>query len=56
MGGLWKSKSVADPLFAKDVVLIGGEKPGNLGDWCWVHPGAEKLLLEAIEKVLVKTP
>lgn len=56
MGGLWKSKSVADPLFAKDVVLIGGEKPGNLEDWCWVHPGAEKLLLEAIEKVLVKTP
>ena len=32
------------------------EKDGNLGDWCWVHPGAEKPLLEAIEKVLVKTP
>jgi hypothetical protein len=28
------------------------EKDGNLGDWCWVHPGAEKPLLEAIRRVL----
>jgi len=28
------------------------EKDGNLGDWCWVHPGAEKPLLEAIRKAL----
>jgi len=28
------------------------EKGGNLGDWCWVHPGAEKVVLEAIRKVL----
>jgi hypothetical protein len=28
------------------------EKDDNLGDWCWVHPGAEKPLLEAIRKAL----
>ena len=28
------------------------EQDGNLGDWCWVHPGAEKVMLEAIRKVL----
>ena len=28
------------------------EKDSNLGDWCWVHPGAEKPLLEAIRRVL----
>ena len=27
MGGLWKSKSIADPLYAKGVVILGGEKP-----------------------------
>ena len=32
------------------------EKDGNLADWCWVHPGAEKPLLQAIEKVLRKSP
>ena len=30
------------------------EKDGNLGDWCWVHPGAEKPLLQAIESALRK--
>ncbi len=29
------------------------EGDGNLGDWCWVHPGAEKPLLDAIRRVLV---
>ena len=29
------------------------EKDGNLGDWCWVHPGAEKVMLKAIRKALV---
>ena len=39
MGGLWKSKSVADPLFAKGVVLIGGEKPVVFVsvDWCEIR-------------------
>ena len=32
------------------------EKDGNLGDWCWVHPGAEKPLLDAIKKVLIEIP
>lgn len=30
------------------------EDDGNLGEWCWVAPGAEKLLKAAIEKVLKK--
>jgi len=36
MGGLWKAKSVADPLYAKGVVVLGGEKPVVLVsvDWC----------------------
>ena len=29
------------------------EKDSNLGDWCWVHPGAEKPMLEAIRKTLM---
>lgn len=39
MGGLWKSKSVADPLYAKGVVLIGGEKPVVFVsvDWCEIR-------------------
>jgi hypothetical protein len=28
------------------------EKDHNLGDWCWVHPGAEKVMLEAIRRAL----
>ena len=28
------------------------EKDGNLGDWCWVHPGAEKVMLKVIRAVL----
>jgi hypothetical protein len=28
------------------------EKDGNLGDWCWVHPGAEKVMLKAIRNGL----
>ena len=39
MGGLWKSKSVADPLFAKGVVLTGGDKPVVFVsvDWCEIR-------------------
>jgi hypothetical protein len=28
------------------------EKDSNLGDWCWVAPGAEQPMLEAIRRVL----
>ena len=39
MGGLWKSKSVADPLYAKGVVLLGGERPVVFVsvDWCEIR-------------------
>ena len=33
MGGLWKSKKIADPLYAKGIVLLGGEKPVVLCLW-----------------------
>ncbi len=28
------------------------ENDGNLSDWCWVQPGSEKKMMEAMEKVL----
>ena len=39
MGGAWLSKRVADPLFAKGVVLLGGDKPLVLVsvDWCEIR-------------------
>ncbi len=39
MGGSWKSKSVADPLFAKGVALFGGAKPVVFVsvDWCEIR-------------------
>ncbi|MBI5802891.1 MAG: hypothetical protein HZA92_19490 [Verrucomicrobia bacterium] len=39
MGGAWLSKSVADPLFAKGIVLTGGERPVVLVsvDWCEIR-------------------
>ena len=42
MGGAWLSKSVADPLFAKGVVLVGGEQPIVLVsvDWCEIRNDA----------------
>jgi hypothetical protein len=42
MGGAWLSKSVADPLFAKGVVLTGGAKPVVLVsvDWCEIRNDA----------------
>ena len=30
----------------------GDEKDGNLGDWCGVHPGAEKVMIKAIRAML----
>ena len=30
------------------------ERDHNLNDWCWVHPGAEKPLLDAIRKALTE--
>lgn len=32
------------------------EKDSNLGDWCWVAPGSEKPLKEAIARALVPNP
>ncbi len=42
MGGAWLSKSVMDPLFAKGIVLMGGEKPVVLVsvDWCEIRNAA----------------
>ena len=39
MGGLWKAKSIADPLYAKGVVLTGGDKPVVFVsvDWCEIR-------------------
>ena len=31
------------------------EKDGNLSDWCWVDPGSEKVLKDAIRKILGPT-
>lgn len=28
------------------------EKDGNLADWCWVNPGSEKLMMDALGKLL----
>jgi len=28
------------------------ERDGNLTDWCWVAPGAEKVMTEALKKAL----
>ncbi len=30
------------------------ENDGNLSDWCWINPGSEKKMTEAIEKALKK--
>ncbi|NBV24496.1 MAG: hypothetical protein EBS05_21580 [Proteobacteria bacterium] len=42
MGGSWLSKSVADPLFAKGIVLLGSDKPVVLVsvDWCEIRNAA----------------
>jgi hypothetical protein len=31
------------------------ERDGNLADWCWIAPGSEARMLEAIRKVLGTT-
>ena len=28
------------------------ENDGNLSDWCWVNPGSEKRMMDALEKML----
>ena len=30
------------------------ENDGNLSDWCWVNPGSEKRMLDAIGKAMAK--
>jgi len=52
MGGYWKSKSVADPLFAKGVALFGGEKPVVFVsvDWCEIRNDAFDAWRDALAK------
>ena len=52
MGGLWKAKSVADPLYAKGVVVLGGEKPIVLVsvDWCEIRNESFDRWREALAK------
>ena len=52
MGGLWKAKSVADPLYAKGVVMLGGEKPVVLVsvDWCEIRNESYDRWREALAK------
>ena len=52
MGGLWKAKSVADPLYAKGVVVLGGEKPVVLVsvDWCEIRNESFDRWREALAK------
>jgi hypothetical protein len=63
MGGAWLSKSVADPLFAHGIVLLGGELPVVFAaaDWCEIRNDAltrwQEVLAEAAktkpERVMV---
>lgn len=65
MGGAWLSKSVADPLFAHGIVLLGGELPVVFVavDWCEIRNDAltrwQEVLAEAArtrpERVMVCT-
>ncbi len=65
MGGYWKATSVADPLFAKGVVLWGGEQPVVFVsvDWCEIRNDAYDRWREVIaaaagttrERVLVSS-
>jgi hypothetical protein len=57
MGGLWKSKTVVDPLFAKGVVLTGGEKPVVFVsvDWCEIRNEAFDRWREALAEALSTT-
>jgi hypothetical protein len=65
MGGSWKSKSIADPLYAKGVVLFGGDKPVAFVsvDWCEIRNDAydrwREVIAEAVgttrERVLVSS-
>ncbi len=52
MGGLWKSKSIADPLYAKGVVILGGEKPVVIVsvDWCEIRNESFDRWREALAK------
>jgi len=57
MGGLWKSKTVADPLFAKGIVLIGSEKPVVFVsvDWCEIRNEAFDRWRDALAKAVGTT-
>lgn len=57
MGGLWKSKSVADPLYAKGVALLGGDKPVVFVsvDWCEIRNDAYDRWREVIAETVGTT-
>ncbi|MDG1833218.1 MAG: hypothetical protein P8J63_08330, partial [Verrucomicrobiota bacterium] len=52
MGGLWQAKKVADPLYAKGVVLLGGSKPVVFVavDWCEIRNAAFDRWREVLAK------
>jgi hypothetical protein len=53
MGGLWQAKKVADPLYAKGVVLLGGRRPVVFVavDWCEIRNAAFDRWREVLAKV-----
>ncbi len=52
MGGLWQAKNVADPLYAKGVVLLGGQRPVVFVsvDWCEIRNAAFDRWREVLAK------
>ncbi|MSU42903.1 MAG: hypothetical protein EXS22_02540 [Pedosphaera sp.] len=58
MGGLWKSTSVADPLFAKGIVILGGDKPVVFVsvDWCEIRNEAFDRWRQALGEAAGTTP
>ena len=52
MGGYWKAKSVVDPLYAKGVVLSGGDKPVVFVsvDWCEIRNASFDRWREALAR------
>lgn len=58
MGGAWLSKSVADPLFAHGIVLLGGELPVVFiaVDWCEIRNDALTRWQEALAEAAKTKP
>jgi len=58
MGGAWLSKSVADPLFAHGIVLLGAEQPVVFVavDWCEIRNDALTRWQEVLAEAAKTTP